>query len=127
MYLVRKVHKIKDEERKNKPTFKERSEKIYEYFNGKTLVGHNIDKYDIPMLQCKLQECGFNLKNFKSIDTLKISREIGHESNSLENLSKYYKVETGEHHRGLDDARMTLDVLCVFAEKYPEVVKKYIS
>lgn len=126
MYLVRRVHKIRDKERFGKKSFKERAESISKYFSNKILVGHNIDRYDVPMMQTKLQECGYNLDNIKTIDTLKIAREIGHESNTLENLSKVYGVEEGEHHRGLDDARMTLNVLYAFAEKFPEKVRKYI-
>lgn len=126
MYLVRKVHKIRDGERFGKKTFKERAESIANYFSNKVLVGHNIDKYDVPMMQAKLYECGYNLDNIRTIDTLKIARDIGHESNTLENLSKVYGVEEGEHHRGLDDAKMTLNVLYAFAEKYPDKVKKYL-
>jgi DNA polymerase III alpha subunit (gram-positive type) len=127
MYLVRRVHKIKDSERVGKKSFKERAGAISRYFSNKILVGHNIDKYDIPMMQTKLSECGYNLENIKSIDTLKIAREIGHDSNTLENLSKFYNVEEGEHHRGFDDAKMTLNILYVFAEKFPDKLKKYLN
>lgn len=127
MYLVRRVHKIKDSERVGKKSFKERAGAISRYFSNKVLVGHNIDKYDIPMMQTKLSECGYNLENIKSIDTLKIAREIGHDSNTLENLSKFYNVEEGEHHRGLDDAKMTLNILYVFAERFPDKLKKYLN
>lgn len=122
VYLVRKVHKIKDIERRGKPTFKERAEKIADFFSNKILVGHNIKNFDIIMMQTKLNECGFHLENIKIIDTLTIARKIGHESNTLENLSKLYNIERGEHHRGLDDARMNLDLLYVFAQKYPELI-----
>ena len=126
MYLVRRVHKIRDSERFGKKTFKERAESISKYFSNKILVGHNIDRYDVPMMQTKLSECGYNLDNIRTIDTLKIARDIGHDSNTLENLSRVYGVEEGEHHRGLDDAKMTLNVLYAFANKYPDKVKKYL-
>lgn len=127
MYLVRRVHKIRDCERVGKKSFKEKAPAISKYFSNKILVGHNIDRYDIPMMQTKLSECGYGLENIRTIDTLKIAREIGHDSNTLENLSKLYNVEEGEHHRGLDDAKMTLNVLYVFAEKFPDNVRKYLN
>jgi len=53
MYLVRNVHHIKDRERLNKKTFKERAKKMAEYLSNSLLVTHNGEKFDIPMLNQK--------------------------------------------------------------------------
>ena len=130
MYLVRKVHHIKDSDRSSEKysTFKQSAEKISEYLSNSILVTHNGNSFDIPMIQQKLTEAGFPLHDFKSIDTLQLVRkmrkkESGEEDekrqqgrNTLENLCKEFGLVYGgdegrNAHRGLEDAEACLDLL----------------
>lgn len=129
MYLVRKVHHIKDSERVGKSTFKECAEKIANYLSNSIIVTHNGNAFDIPMIQYKLNECGYKIENFQSIDTLQLVRkmrkaEASQEEdekkhtgrNKLGNLCKefglIYGGEEGNNaHRGLEDSEATLDLL----------------
>lgn len=123
MYLIRNIHKIKDAERIGRRTFKEQAEKIASYLSGASLVTHNGNRFDIPMIQHKLAQCGQQIKNFKVIDTYSMARKIGHESNSLANLCKQYYIRYGgenldKSHRGLEDAEATLQLLyCLMSKK----------
>lgn len=123
MYLVRKIHKIKDCERVGRPTFKDCAEKISSYLSDSWIVTHNGNRFDLPMINQKLQDCGLSIQNYKSIDTFAIAKKIGHESNSLERLCREYGivyggVDGGNSHRGLEDAEATLQLLyCLIKEK----------
>ena len=130
MYLVRKVHHIKDSDRSSEKysTFKQSAEKISGYLSNSILVTHNGNSFDIPMIQQKLTEAGFPLHDFKSIDTLQLVRKMRkkesgeedekrqHGRNTLGNLCKefglVYGGEEGRNaHRGLEDAEACLDLL----------------
>lgn len=127
MYLVRKVHHIKDSERKGKKTFKECAEKISEFLSNSIIVTHNGNSFDLPMISQKLQEAGYNIENYRSIDTLQLVRKMRknegiddekkqQKRNTLGNLCKefglIYGGEDGNNaHRGLEDAEATLDLL----------------
>ena len=124
MYLVRKVHHIKDCQRIGKPTFKDRAKKLCEYLSDSVLVTHNGNAFDIPMINQKFSECGLKLQNVKYIDTYKIAKQIGEfESNSLQSLSKHFDIKYGAH-RGLGDAYSTLQLLYALIEKYGDKVLK---
>lgn len=128
MYLVRKIHHIKDSERKGRTTFKQCAEKISEYLSNSILVTHNGNAFDIPMIQQKLNDAGFPLHDFKSIDTLQLIRKMRKSEgdgdadkrqwgrNTLGNLCKEFGLVYGgdmgdKAHRGLEDAEACLDLL----------------
>ena len=129
MYLVRKVHRIKDSERKGKKTFKQCAKKISDYLSNAIIVTHNGNSFDIPMIQHKLNEAGYPLHDFKSIDTLQLGRKMRkketgededekkqHGRNTLGSLCKefglVYGGESGDKsHRGREDAEACLDLL----------------
>ena len=130
MYLVRKVHHIKDSDRSSEKysTFKQSAEKISEYLSNSILVTDNGNSFDIPMIQQKLTEAGYPLHDFKSIDTLQLVRKMRkkesgeedekrqHGRNTLENLCREFGLVYGgdegrNAHRGLEDAEACLDLL----------------
>lgn len=127
MYLVRKIHHIKDSERKGKKTFKECAEKIASFLSDSIIITHNGNAFDIPMIEQKLHDAGYEIKNFKSIDTLQLVRKMRKEENieeekkqtkrnTLGSLCKefglIYGGENGDKsHRGLEDAEATVDLL----------------
>lgn len=121
MYLVRKIHKIKDAERVGKPTFKEVGHKVASYLSNAVIVTHNGNRFDIPMLNQKLSEVGEKIENSRFIDTYVIAKNIGHESNSLENLAKEYNLQYGQH-RGLGDAHTTLQLLFAMVNKHGDKI-----
>lgn len=129
MYLVRKVHRIKDSERRGKKTFKQCAQRISDYLSNSIIVTHNGNSFDIPMIQQKLSEAGYPLHDFKSIDTLQLVRKMrkkeeGEEDdekrqagrNTLGSLCREFGLvyggdEGGRSHRGLEDAEACLDLL----------------
>ena len=124
MYLVRKVHHIKDFERRGKKTFKECAEKIASFLSNSIIVTHNGNSFDIPMIERKLSEAGYEIKNFKSLDTLQLVKKMRKEEDDDKQVKRntlgalcnefglvYGGEEGNKSHRGLEDAEATLDLL----------------
>ncbi len=125
IYLVRKIHKIKDSEREGKTTFAESAASVANWLNGSILLTHNGAKFDIPFMKSKMEEVGVKLNCQNSIDTFLISKKYGeHEFHSLQYLCKKYEIPYGEeNHRGLTDCICTVQLLYAFIEKFgPEVI-----
>lgn len=122
LFLVRRLHKISDSKRKSLPSFKEKSEKIANYLSNSLIVTHNGTRFDLPFIHRVLKEGGHSIINSEYVDTFTIAKKIGHESNSLENLSKQYGLlYDDKNHTGLADARNTLELYFCFLNKYPEL------
>lgn len=124
MYLVRKIHHIKDATRKRLPRFKDCADKISNFLSNSCIVTHNGTRFDIPMIEQKLSEAGHKLENCVYIDTFLIAKKLGHESNSLESLAKEYGIEYGGH-RGLGDAETTLQLLFCLVEKNGDGILRF--
>ena len=102
------IHGINDIKVKNSPEIKEVVEKILEFLEKTTLVGHNIDGFDLKFLNYYLNT---NLEN-KTIDTLKMSREtLGSqvENHKLITLAQYFNVELPTH-SAKDDVMATFEI-----------------
>ena len=129
MYLVRKVHRIKDKERQKCKTFMECAKGISDYLSNSIIVTHNGNAFDIPMIQEKLTKAGCPLHDFKSIDTLQLVRRMRKKEgvedddekrvggrNTLGNLCNEFGLAYGgeggdKAHRGFEDAEACLNVL----------------
>lgn len=123
LYLVRRLHKISNESRVGKSTFKESGEKIASYLSNAIIVTHNGNRFDIPFISRVLSEGGFEIMNSTYVDTLILSRKFDdHLFHSLEWLSGHYGLKYDEsNHTGLADARNTLELLFAFLEKRPDL------
>lgn len=76
--------------RKNLTDDKKLVENIREILeSGDILVGHNIDKFDIPMINLRLLIHGLKpFAPFKTIDTYKVAGKMGFSSKSLESIAR---------------------------------------
>ena len=102
------IHGINDIKVRNSPEIKEVVEKILEFVKDTTLIGHNIDGFDLKFLNYYLNT---NLEN-KTIDTLKMSREIlgsQVENHKLNTLAKYFNVKLPTH-SAKDDVMATFEI-----------------
>jgi DNA polymerase III subunit epsilon len=78
------------------------------------LIGHNIDRFDLPFIQMKVKECGLYLPVEQTIDTitlakLAISREmIG--SYRLDALCQHFQIDNIARHRAMGDVYATYEL-----------------
>lgn len=119
MHLILSVHKIKDVERKNLPTFSQCASRLANWLEDAILVTHNGIKFDVPFMQAKMAETDVSLKLSGHIDTYQAAKKLGLEKHSLEWLSNHYGIEYNEsNHRGVTDCLCTFQLLYAMVEEF---------
>jgi DNA polymerase-3 subunit epsilon len=116
------VHGITNEMIANEPTFKEQSNKIYEFIKGCDLAGFNSDRFDIPLLVEELlrAEIEFDFKNTKTIDVQTIFHKM--EARTLVAALKFYcNQELTDAHSAHADTQATHDVLLAQLDRYQDL------
>lgn len=117
-----KVHGITPEMLKNKPTFQQVAQQLYDFIGEADLGGYNSDRYDIPMLMEEFARVGMelNIDNRNNVDVQKIFYMM--EPRTLKAaLRLYCGKELEGAHDALADVRATVDVLKGQLERYKEV------
>ena len=104
------------------------------------LCGHNLDNFDLPVIKSRLLINGFPaIKKVRTIDTLKIARQMKFQSNKLDSLTRILtrdnKIENGGISLWVDCIHGNADALkkmekynakdVEIQEKLYEVVKSY--
>ncbi|MGB1589153.1 MAG: exonuclease domain-containing protein [Candidatus Poseidoniaceae archaeon] len=71
------VHGIYDSDVKGAPVFKHFTNRIADLINGAVIVGHNVRRFDMPLLENEYYRCGVNPpKPLAVIDTLEMVRRL---------------------------------------------------
>ena len=97
---------ITNEQLKDAPTFSDVIESFMTFVGDLPWVGHNINRFDIP---CLIRN-GLPLREFSTIDTLKLARKkLSLEHYGLENLKHYYNIHNGSHN-ALEDCKTNVIV-----------------
>ena len=118
------IHGISDEIVKDCPTFADKAEEIFAFFDGCDLSGFNADRFDIPCLEEEFARVGMNFAPSarKHVDVQRIYHKK--EPRDLTAAVRFYcgRDHTGAH--GAEaDTRATLDVLKAQLAKYPDLPK----
>ncbi|MFZ1703207.1 MAG: 3'-5' exonuclease [Saprospiraceae bacterium] len=106
------VHGITPQMLKNKPSFQQVGQEIYDFIGDSDLAGYNSDRFDIPMLLEEFHRIGlkFTLDGRKLIDVQKIFYKM--EPRTLRAAFKYYcKDDMIDSHDAMADVKATIDVL----------------
>ena len=109
--FIEKLTGIKNNELKSSKGFNSYSADIYNFLKNSTIVGHDV-KYDYRVLKNELKKNNFILEN-EFLCTLELMREYYPNLNSykLKTLSKIFDINLVKHHRAMDDAKATLELL----------------
>lgn len=101
-------HNITDEMVKDAKSFKDIADKIVKLLNEcDCLIGHNVNKYDWPILYMELLRCGYDIEKPQIIDTLDMVGMI-EGSKKLKDIYIRYLGENFEgHHNALQDIKAT--------------------
>lgn len=116
---VTEIHGIKDEDVKDKPTFKDMANELNQFLHNCDLSGYNALKFDIPLLVEEFfrAEVNFDLKHRRFIDVQNIFHKM--EQRTLKAAYKFYcgKDLVGAH--GAEaDTKATYEILVAQLEKY---------
>lgn len=119
---VTAIHGIKDEDVKDKPTFKELAGNLIAFIGNSDLAGYNNIKYDIPLLVEEFLRAGFEfeMKNRRIVDVQNIFHKM--EPRTLKAAYKFYCGKPLENaHSAEADTRATYEVLLAQLERYEGV------
>lgn len=117
-YFISNLTGIKDSMLKSAPDIDEVLPSFIQFIGDDIIIGHNVN-FDINFIYDNLMR-GFNLKFQNAfIDTMRLSRlYCPLNSHKLENIAKYYGINTKGHHRALQDCEITYQVYECIKEEY---------
>ncbi|MEM9923371.1 MAG: exonuclease domain-containing protein [Cyanobacteria bacterium P01_D01_bin.50] len=116
------IHGIYDEDVKDKPTFANIADSLFNYINDSDLAGYNSNRFDIPLLIAEFLrvDIDFQLEGRNIVDVQTIFHKM--EPRSLKAAYRYYcgKELVGAHDAE-NDIRATYEVLKSQLERYENV------
>ena len=113
------VHGILPSDLRNKPTFQQVAQKIYDFIGNADLGGYNSNRFDVPLLMEEFARVGleFDVSKRRSIDVQRIFYKM--EPRTLKAALKFYcDKEIVDAHDALADVRATVDVFKGQLERY---------
>lgn len=106
------------------PYFEVEAERVFEFFKGCDLAGHNAIGFDIPVLIGVLSKLGFNLdvSNIEIIDSYRLEVQL-----TSRELSSVYKRYTGQELSNTHNSEVDVNATAVIIEKQLEAAGLSIS
>ncbi|MBO5941357.1 MAG: 3'-5' exonuclease [Kiritimatiellae bacterium] len=116
------IHGISDEDVKDCPTFSERAEEIFDFFENCDISGFNADRFDIPCIEEEFARTGrnFGASQRRHVDVQRIYHRM--EPRDLSAAVRFYLGhELVGAHGAEADAKATVEVLKAQMIKYPDL------
>lgn len=109
---VTQITGITDRNVKGKPTIDKALPKFYAFCGHDTWIGHNIRRFDLPVIAREAERVGAGMPDVSFYDTLEISQTLlpQLEHHRLKDLIRYFSIAKNERHRAADDAAQTAQV-----------------
>ena len=99
------------------------------FYDGNTIVGHNILGFDLPLL-ISILDIDVSKLNLKIVDTFMLHRELKvkgivdkDQSLNLEELRKLYRLRKFTAHNAVEDCKMTEKVLNKYLKLYNKTLE----
>lgn len=109
---VTQITGITDRDVKGKPTIDKALPRFYAFCGKDTWIGHNIHRFDIPIIKHEAERIGAGIPDVNFYDTLEISQvylpQLEH--HRLKDLIRYFGIAKNERHRAADDAAQTAQI-----------------
>jgi len=118
------IHRIRNEDVKNCPSFREIAPKILDILKDSDLAGYNIVEYDLKIIAKEFERAGieFSLNQRRIVDAFKIFQR-----NERRDLSAAYKFYCGKQLKGAHGAEpdilATYEVFLAQLQKYNDLPK----
>ncbi|MFP4371989.1 MAG: PolC-type DNA polymerase III [Halanaerobium sp.] len=118
---ITEITGINDRMVKDAPGLEEVIRDFIEFAGEGVLVAHNAD-FDYGFIRTALENLEIDKDDYTVLDTLGLARALVKDSKNhkLNTLTEYFGVELENHHRALDDAAATAEVL----SNLLEIIKK---
>ncbi len=116
------IHGITDDDVRDAPTFRQVARGILDFLGDADLAGYNVRRFDVPLLEREMRECGLDLgvARRKVVDVMVLYHRK--EPRDLSAAVRFYlgRDLEGAHGAGADVAA-TADVLLAQIERYPDL------
>lgn len=100
---AQRVHGRSDADVRDAPAFEEVWPRFFEFARGYTLVAHNGQRFDVPVLR-RLATGMRGAEDLGFFDTLPLARSLSRDSARLSDLATRFGIHPGRAHHALDDA-----------------------
>lgn len=113
------VHGITPNDLRNKPTFQQVAQKIYDFIGDADLAGYNSNRFDVPLLMEEFARVGieFDASKRRSLDIQRIFYKM--EPRTLRAALKFYcDQDLEDAHDALADVKATVEVFKGQLQKY---------
>lgn len=109
---VTQITGITDRDVRHQPTIDKALPRFYAFCGKDTWIGHNIHRFDIPIIKHEAERVGAEIPDISFYDTLEISQvylpQLDH--HRLKDLIRYFGIAKTERHRAAGDAAQTAQV-----------------
>lgn len=109
---VTQITGITDRNVKGKPTIDKALPKFYAFCGRDTWIGHNIRRFDLPVIAREAQRVGAGMPDVSFYDTMELSQallpQLDH--HRVVDLIRYFGIAKTERHRAADDAAQTAQI-----------------
>lgn len=85
--------------------------RIKNYFNGDNLIVAHNSSFDMSVLWCCLESCGYTIPNFPYADSISLTTPKETIGTSLVDRCKFYSVTLADHHDALADATACAEIV----------------
>lgn len=126
--MITSITGITNDDVANAPQIDDVIDNIIEFIGSDVLLGHNIARYDLPILRriCCERNCSFDNYYY---DTLLISQKELPElpSHRLDQLCEYYGIVNERAHRAAGDVKATIEVFIKLVENSKDNSKNFAA
>lgn len=109
---VTQITGITDRDVRHQPTIDKALPRFYAFCGHDTWIGHNIRRFDLPVIAREAERAGVGMPDVSFYDTLEISQTLlpQLDRHRLLDLIRYFGIAKTERHRAADDAAQTAQV-----------------
>lgn len=109
---VTQITGITDRDVKGKPTIDKALPRFYAFCGKDMWIGHNIRRFDIPVIAREAQRVGAGMPDVSFYDTMELSQALlpQLDRHRVVDLIRYFHIAKTERHRAADDAAQTAQI-----------------
>lgn len=109
---VTQITGITDKDVRHQPTIDKALPRFYAFCGGDTWVGHNIRRFDIPVIAREAERVGAGMPDVSFYDTMEVSQTLlpQLDRHRVVDLIRYFGIAKTERHRAADDAAQTAQI-----------------
>ena len=124
-----RVHGVHDSDVRNEPVFKHYAQQLFELIDGAVLVGHNVRRFDMPLLENEYYRCGaIPPKPLVILDTLECVRKLKiARPHNLGAQCSRHGIDLSNAHDAAADAAASLLLLWKVMQDHPASFRRSLS